>query len=200
MKVYSLLVLLCFLQTLFCDKEGVNQESLLAAFNTSLPFIKSFHPSSFSLTGSPLIKDAKLYDTVIGPNNIQFRFDEFGLLHLKFVNLKGRIQGLVFIGKTYSPISFFNLFVCELSNINWEETYAIDSTKKAEGKYDVKFKSTSESSVSFNIFKLVLLTLTTKELLDDARFKVNQLSFDPFKAHLKKISGLILQTLQNRLK
>ena len=200
MRVYSLLILLYFLQTLICDKAGVNQESLLAAFNTSLPFIKSFHPSSFSLTGSSLIKDAKLYDTKIGPNNIQFRFDEFGLLHLKFVNLKGRIQGRVFIGKTFSPISYFSICVCELNNINWEGTYAVESTKRAEGKYDVNFKSISESPVSFNIFKMVLLPTSTKELLDDARFKINKLSFASFNAYLKKISGLILQTLHNRLK
>ena len=47
---------------------------------------------------------------------------------------------------------------------------------------------------------MVLLPTSTKELLDDARFKINKLSFASFNAYLKKISGLILQTLQNRLK
>ena len=45
MKFYSLLVLLCYLQTLICDKAGVNQESLKEAFTLST-FYKIFPPST----------------------------------------------------------------------------------------------------------------------------------------------------------
>ena len=100
MKFYSLLVLLCFLQTLICDKAGINQESLKEAFTLSLPFIKSFHPSPYSLTGSTKFTNAKFSFTEIGPNNIQFSFDEFGLLHLKFVNLKGKLEGKFLNGRS----------------------------------------------------------------------------------------------------
>ena len=43
MKFYSLLVLLCFLQTLICDKAGINQESLKEAFTLST-FYKILSP------------------------------------------------------------------------------------------------------------------------------------------------------------
>ena len=200
MKFYSLLVILCFLQTLICDKAGVNQETLKEAVNLSLPFIKSFHPAPFSLTGSSIISP-KLSYTEIGPNNIQFVFDEFGLLHLKFVNLKGSLKGSLFVKKNgggFFPYTYAS-FTCELSNINWEETYAVESTEKAEGKYDVKFKSISDSSVSFNIFRLVMAN-SSQESQTNAKIQINRLNFAPFKAHLKKMSGLILETLQNKLK
>ena len=83
--------------------------------------------------------------------------------------------------------------------MTWEETYVIESTQKANGKYDVKFKSISDSSISFNIFRLVVPN-SSLDVLANARFQINQLNFAPFKAHLKKISGLILETLKNRLK
>ena len=44
----------------------------------------------------------------------------------------------------------------ELNNISLEEKYSIESTKKNDGKYDVKFKSidNDSSSVSYNIVNL----------------------------------------------
>ena len=159
MKVYSIFIIFCLLQTLICDKPGVTQQSLQDAVTTSLPFIKSFHPAPFSLSGSSL-RSAKLSYTELNTNNIQFRFDEFGLLHLKFVNIKGIVKGTTFTkhiaylgGGKYSikrPFTFYTSFTAELS-INWEETYAVESTQKADGKYDVKFKSMSESSIAYNI-------------------------------------------------
>ena len=62
----------------------------MEAFNTSLPFIKSFHPEPFQLTGSTL-RNAKLSYTELTSKNIEFKFDEYGLLHLKFFNLKGKV-------------------------------------------------------------------------------------------------------------
>ncbi len=49
--------------------------------------------------------------------------------------------------------------------MTWEETYVVESTQKANGKYDVKFKSISDSSVSFNIFRLVVPNSSQDDLL-----------------------------------
>ena len=148
MKVYSIFIIFCFIQTLICDKPGVTQQSLQDAFTTSLPFIKSFHPAPFSLSGSSL-RTAKLSYTELNSNNIQFRFDEFGLLHLKFLNLKGQVTGTTFTKRVIIPCSpyvkrrpflFVTSFTAELNNINWEEIYAVESTKKVDGKYDPSIK------------------------------------------------------------
>ena len=147
--------------------------------------------------------------TELNSNNIQFRFDEFGLLHLKFLNIKGQVTGTTSTkhtsyitnvsGKKRIPFTFYTSFTAELNNINWEETYAVESTKKADGKYDVKFKSMNESPISYNIFRINIRN-ASKEEETITKIQINKLNFTPFKAHLKKISGLILETLQNRLK
>jgi len=237
MQTHSLLILICLLGALICDKVGVNQKSLLEAFNTSLPFIKSFHPAPFHLSGSTL-RSASLSYTELTPKNIEFKFDEYGLLHLKFVNLKGKITGSfsassrkIFVNPTIKPISvksisantlntlenvkkiikptilprippyfrLLNTYTADLSNIAWEETYAMESTKKADGKYDVKFKSMTESSISYNIFR-VTVSRKSKEDENMVKLQIKNLNFAPLKNHLKKISGLILETLKNRLK
>ena len=197
MIVYSIFILFCSLQTLICDKAGVTQQSLQDAFKTSLPFIKAFHPAPFVLNGSKLLMPIFSY-TNLNSNNVEFRFDEYGLLHIKFVNLKGRVGGIAFI----KPISFFKFFsnyTAELSNMSWEETYVVESTKKAEGKYDIKFKSISDSSVSFNIFRVIMKN-GSKEDQNNIKIEIKKLNFAPFKTHLKKASGLILETLKDKLK
>ena len=218
----------------------------MEAFNTSLPFIKSFHPAPFQLSGSTL-RSASLSYTELTSKNIEFKFDEYGLLHLKFVNLKGKVSGsfsaslrpIIPVPRTIKPnkkpLSFhetvtapakslntlekvnnkiikptilpkippyfrlLNTYTADLSNIAWEETYAMESTKKADGKYDVKFKSMTESSISYNIFR-VTVSRKSKEDENMVKLQIKNLNFTPLKNHLKKISGLILETLKNRLK
>ena len=203
MQAYSLLILIFLLQALICDKAGINQKSLEEAFDTSLPFIKSYHPAPFKLSGSTL-KTASLSYRELTANNIQFKFDEYGLLHLKFVNLKGQVSGII-SGSSFTKINGIMRFRrlsryrADLSNITWEETYAVESTKKADGKYDVKFKSMTESSISYNIFR-VAITRGQKGEEANVKLQIKNLNFTPLKSHLKKISGLILETLKNRLK
>ena len=200
MKAFQILVVLCIFQILICEKPGVNQESLQAAFTTSLPFIKSFHPSPFSLSGATSLSGVKISYTEINTKNIQFRFDEYGLLHLKFVNLKCGLTGSFSLG-TGKGIRFntFKSFSAKLSNVSWDETYAVESTKRVDGKYDVKFKSMAESSLTFNVNRLVISNASADQIIQ-AKNQINRLNYTPFKNHLKKISGLILETLKNRLK
>ena len=132
--------------------------------------------------------------TELTTKNIEFRFDEYGLLHLKFVNLKGQVSGtfsaflkpipvtpvnpIILIKSaslTTKPIipvksvnsirkggcirrfRWYNTYRADLSNIAWEEIYAVESTKKADGKYDVKFKSMTESSITYNILSIYFI-------------------------------------------
>ena len=203
MKVCSLLILFCFLQTLICENK-IDQATLKAAFTTSLPFIKSFHPAPFRLYGTKF-RTATLSYTELNDKNVEFRYDEFGLLHLKFVNLKVQISGETttpyysFSGNSKISFRKYCSFRAELSNLSWDETYAEDYTQKAEGKRDLHFKSMSESQISYNVFR-VTMNKGPKEEENNIRAQIRTLNFNSFKAHLKRMSGLILETLKNRLK
>ncbi len=173
-------------------------------FIASLPFIKDSHPAPFSLSGSSL-KSANLEYTELNDNNIEFIFDEFGILHIKFINIKGQVRGNTFtkhtmhVGSGNMPYTFYSSYRAELSNITWEETFSVESTEKVDGKYDVKFKSMTESSISYDLFKLIMNNYSRGEDIT-TKAELEKLDFTPLKSHFKKISALILETLQNSLK
>ena len=83
-------------------------------------------------------------------HNIQFKFDLYGLLHIKFAYINGQVSGIIYTRIKYAAGN--PQYMAKLSNISWEETYAIESNKTANGKYDLKFKSVAESEISCNIF------------------------------------------------
>ena len=57
----------------------------------------------------------------------------------------------------------------------------------------------TESPISYNIFR-VKITRGPKDEEANVKLQIKKLNFTPLKTHLKKISGLILETLKNRLK
>ena len=199
MKVYSMLIVLCFFQVLICDNEGITEQSLQEAFKTSLPYIKSFHPKYISLTDS-ILNSLQLSYTELTSSNVQFKFDEMGLLHIKFVNLKGKIRGNTMTQKSkkFYWMKVLAPFIAELSNIGWEETYSVKSKKNADGKYDVRIKSITETPISYNIFKFTMYDGTDEEQIR-TKVQIKNLNFTPFKNYLKKISGAILDNLQKKL-
>jgi len=196
MKIYSLLILLCFLQTLICDKEDELLLELKDALKISLPYIKSFRPESLTLA-----INANFSHTDLNSNNIQFKFDEFGLLHIKFVNITGQVKAKDIPYKTanlFARLAYTN-YTVELNNINWEQTYAVSWTKTNSGKYDVKFKNMTESSISFKVIR-VTLQKETKGKKFAVEYKIKKLDYTPLKSYLKKISGLIIETFQKKIK
>ena len=199
MKVYSIFIVLCFFQVLICDNEGVTEQSLQEVFKASLPYIKSFHPTSINLTDS-ILSSPKFKYTELTSSNVQFKFDNMGLLHIKFVNLKGKIKGSAptRLSKKLFWMRKFSPFKAELSNICWEETYSVKSKKMADGKYDIKIKSITESPISYKIFKFTMYDGTDEEQIK-TKVQIKNLNFTPFKSYLKKISGAILDNLQKKL-
>ena len=74
------------------------------------------------------LNNAKYTYTELNSNNVQFKFDEYGLLHPKFINIKGQLSGRAFPQIIYPPIRSSIVFIyykADLNNINWEETYAV---------------------------------------------------------------------------
>ena len=123
-----------------------------------------------------------------------------GLLHIKFVNLKGKIRGNTMTQKSkkFYWMKVLAPFIAELSNIGWEETYSVKSKKNADGKYDVRIKSITETPISYNIFKFTMYDGTDEEQIR-TKVQIKNLNFTPFKNYLKKISGAILDNLQKKL-
>jgi len=199
MKVYSIFIILCIFQVLICDNEGVNEQSLQEAFKTSLPYIKSFHPKYISLTDS-VLNSLQLSYKELTSSNVQFKFDDMGLLHIKFINLEGKIRGNTMTQKSKKLywMKVLAPFIAELSNIGWEETYSVKSKKMADGKYDIKIKRITESPISYKIFKFTMYDGTDEEQIK-TKVQIKNLNFTPFKNYLKKISGAILDNLQKKL-
>ena len=56
-----------------------------------------------------------------------------------------------------------------------------------------------DTHVTYNIFRVTMYR-GPKEEHNNIKVQIRGLNFSPFKAHLKKISGLILETLENRFK
>ena len=130
-------------------------------------------------------------------HNIQFKFDEYGLLHIKFAYINGQVSGIIYTRIKYAAGN--PQYMAKLSNISWEVTYAIESNKTSNGKYDVKFKSVAESEISYNIFRANIIRGPT-QYQDNIKVVIKNLDFTPLKLHFKKISELILDTLKLKLK
>jgi len=89
-------------------------------------------------------------------------------------------------------IKFYASFTTKLSNINWEEIYKFKSTKKADGKYDVKLKSKTESEISYKLFRFTM-KYVSKEEETMTKIHIKNLDFSPFISHLNQISESILE-------
>ena len=211
MKVNSiLLITFCLLQVLFwinCSTDGVNEQSLKNAAAKTLKYTRMYHQDSLKLNDNKLNDKDQLFELKFSYpsltlDNIQFSFDDYGLLHIKFVNLKATITGKNSVKLFLFPILVD--FTAQLSNFNWEQVFIVAKKDLGNGKLDIKFKPTEESAVKFNIFrftsKLEKLQAFQMPLEQKIKSKLELLDFTPVKDQLKKVAQLILETLQSDLK
>ena len=198
MKVFSLLVSFCLFQALICATLEVNEQTLKNAASKSLPFVKVFHQDTLNIENKGLLHGITLKYPVLTVGNMQFKFDEFGLLHIKYLNLRLQISG-----KNRAQLGHFNFeskFDAELNNFNWEQIFAIKLNDKGNGKVEINYTKTSESDVNFNISKFntkVQSKYNIRDLDNSVKNQIRQLNFNPLKEQLRKITQLIFDTLQN---
>ena len=199
MKINSiLLITFCLLQVLNCATVGLNEQSLKNAAIKTLKYARMYHQDTIKLNDKDVFTDLKFNYSPLASDNIQFRFDEYGLLHIKFINLKTSIKG----GYVF-PVMFFKIFsefTAQLNNFNWEQVFVVSQKDLGNGKLDIKFKSTEESSVNFSIFKYTVQNNDIKDKMKEQIIKLKTLDFTPVKTELKKVAQLILETLQSDLK
>ena len=201
MKTLTILVTFCLLQALMCISLEVTEESLKKAVVESVPFLKVFHQESLKIDNKESLSNLVLKYPVLNSGNIQFKFDDFGLLHIKYVNLK-----LILSGRNKSKVyafSFSSDFTAELTNFSWEQIYAVKVSDLGNGKVDLKKTKTSELAINFNINKLTTQKINQKYSIKDIetiiKNQITQLNLEPLKAQLRKVTELIFETLQSDL-
>ena len=132
-------------------------------------------------------------------DNIQFRFDENGLLHIRFINLKPTITGQFIILKVFglSP-----QIIAILENFNWELVFIISKKNSGNGKLDIEFKSIEESAINFDVilYNSEGDKIGNNEMGQRVRNAIKKLDYSALKTQLRSIAQLILETLQSNLK
>ena len=201
MKALPILVTFCLFQALMCISLEVTTEALNSAVTKSAPFLKVFHQETLALSNRESLSNLKLQYSVLNPWNIQFKFDDFGLLHIKYVNLKIKVTGQ----SKVSVIAFrlLSRFTAELTNFSWEQVYAVKVSDLGNGKVSLKKTKTSEGEASFNINKLTIQNIDPKankqDLEANIKIQLKLINLDPLKQQLRKVTDLIFETLQAEL-
>ena len=202
MKVYSLLILLCFLETLICDVEGLNSTLFHKTFNNSIQYLKAFHPDPFYvvLKSSNILSNLRLGYADLNSKNVEFKLDEFGMLHVKYINLKLNLKGQY--PSTYRRYyKFYSSFTAELANGNMEQIYGIKYQKLENGKNDIKFGHISDSEVLFSGIKLISSKIVSGSNTEKSlKSLIANLDFTPLKLHLQKVTNVVLDKISSNLK
>ena len=206
MKGYSAIILLCFLQTLMCDAI-LNTTELLHTYNTSLKYIKALHPASFSVKA---VKNAEtsfrlqslfLDYAELTSKDVAFKKDDYGLLHVKYSNLKLTLKG-IYPRTVRKNISILNSFTALLSNANFEFIYGVTSKDLTNGKHEFKFTFKNETPVNFKLSKFT----PDKNIKDNsaseaaAKLQINKVDFAPLKAHFKKVTQIVFERFNAKIK
>jgi len=176
----------------------VNEQTLKNAASKSLPFVKVFHQDTLTIENKGLLHGITIHYPVLTIGNMQFKFDEFGLLHIKYLNLRLQIFGRNRVN--LARFNFESRFNAELNNFNWEQIFAVKLLDIGNGKVEIKYTKTSESEVSFNISKFNVKAeskFNIKDMDNTIKSQIKELNFNPLKEQLRKITQLIFDTLQN---
>jgi len=207
MKAYSAIILLCFLQTLMCDAV-LNTTALLQTFNTSLKHLKAFRPASIPVKGvkkagpSFNLKGLTLAYAGLTGKDASFKKDDFGLLHVKYSNLKLTLKG-TYPTTGQRKLKFANPFTASLSNANFELIYGVTSKDLTNGKHEFKFTFKNETAVNFKLSKFTTVgkkTNTTSASEAAAKLQINKVDFAPLKAHFKKVTQIVFERFNAKIK
>ena len=187
-----ILIIFCLLEALICSTDGLNEKSLKDSTIKTLKYFNEFYQKEIKFENKKPFSDLKFTYYPLSIDNIQFKFDEYKLLHIKYVNLKSTLEGKYKYGRLFGVASF----KAQLSNFSWEQVFVVAQDNLANGKIDIKYKPHEESALKFNIFRL-----TSQKTKYDEDLKKNLLMFDynALKIQLRKVSKLIFDTLQTDL-
>ena len=196
MKVNSiLLIIVCLLQVLNSSSAGLNEQTLknlqnaanktlnmMGKFGTTLKlfdqYTMPFTKGSFS--------DLELRYSPLTSDNIQFRFDENGILHVKFVKIKATMKGKFFKRPLFNVPLYFKK---ELNDLSWEKEFTVAQNELENGKIDREFKSFNESEIIFNRI--------LSKILSDIDIGLRKLDYTSLKIEFRKVIKSIFNYVQS---
>ena len=207
MKVNSiLLITFCLLQALNCAKVRISEQSLKKALIKTLksPRIKNQNTIKLSLpheftelnfTYSPLTSD-----------NIQLYFDDFpDTLEIYFVNLNATVTGKYLVYSSYHTI--MTEFTAQLDDFKWKQEFEVSKNNQ-----DITFTPSRESRVDVYVDRFTIkrenitdkyikeIGFSTLDITDlQIKIKIPSLEYTEVKNQLRKVSQLIIDTLQSDL-
>ena len=202
MKAYTLLILLTVFQVIFCKIEGVTISKLHDAFVKSVPYMKAFHEGAFSIPKNPKFLDVKLNLVELNKNNTNFTIDEFDVLHIKFVNLKAKMTGQYQTKLVFRRPTEYQTFRANLTNITFEQSFTLVTTKQANGTYTLKYKTIGSNDLTFKVkdFDFIYYGEKNKAMaVKAASAGLKNLNYKGLKLYLIKLQKLILDTLASEL-
>lgn len=199
MKVFSVLIAFVLLQAIMCEVEGVSVTRLQQAFNKSLPYLKAFNPGTFRFLPSNKFSLLNLNFTLFTDKNIEFKYDEFNILQVKFVNLKATLKGR-YLAKTTGIKKVYTNFEAQLNKVSWATSFSVKVDTNSAGKKELKYKMYGDGTFSLNVEKLTLKQYTEKDLIfKTARAEIKNINYSAFKEYLRKSVVLTLDTINNEL-
>ena len=202
-----LLIIFCLLQALICSTDESIEQSLVDVTAKIINFAKIYHEENMKLKDTENLQDLKMYCAPLILDNIKFKFDENGNLHIIFVNLK-----LVVSGKYNYGLIFFkgvNNFAASLNDFYWEEIFEVSKTELENGQLDIKFKLVAESAFNYNIFlhnndanSIEISNLNVSFSLENSLKDLlkKSIDFNPLKNQFKKVSQLIFEAFKSDFK
>ena len=119
-------------------------------------------------------------------DNIQFRFDENGILHVKFVKIKTSMKGKFFKRPLFNVPLYFKK---ELNDLSWEKEFTVAQNEHENGKIDIKFKS-------FNEVEIIFSTILPKSL-SDIDIGIRKVDYTRLKMELRKVIKSIFNYVQS---
>ena len=202
-----LLIIFCLLQALICSTDESIEQSLVNVTAKIINFARIYHEENMKLKDTENLQDLKMYCAPLILDNIKFKFDENGNLHIIFVNLK-----LVVSGKYNYGLIFFkgvNNFAASLNDFYWEEIFEVSKTELENGQLDIKFKLVAESAFNYNIFlhnndanSIEISNLNVSFSLENSLKDLlkKSIDFNPLKNQFKKVSQLIFEAFKSNFK
>ena len=199
MRASTLLILFSFFQVLFCDLEGLSLSKIQEIYAKSLPYMKAFKPESIIIPSTFRFKNLKFNYVDLSNNNANFTFDEFNVLHVKFVNLQAKMTGQYKAGSWLKVGNVYD-FEANFANITYEQSFNVITNKQADGKYAFKYKKIGAGEVKFQVNATFTTNFANKDFyLTTLKSNIKNLNFKEFTSHLDKLQTLLLDNVANEL-
>ena len=199
MKAISVLVAFVLLQAIMCDVENVTVAKLQKALNKTLPTLKKVNQRKIRLGQSNKFGNLYVNLTNLTYHNVEFKFDESKVLHVKFSNLKFRLTGKYLAKKAFK--NAFTNFEAQYTKVSWATSFTVKSVKDLLGKKVLSFKKHVDGEFHSELEKFAMKHYTDKDkIFTTAKTDLKTVNSKDFKEYLRRVALATFETLKKELK